>query len=341
MEVLKPGTFTLHVEIRRGSWLESAHEVVASICTPESVTTQNRNLTIFPRSSIKMLQALPLAQVALQNNLALASQRLAFATASHWGEAQHITMAEAWMAELNSEKPTTVESLHCGSHRPYSETAADELARTHSKPTRLHNNCSGKHLGFIQLSRWRREESVGYHRLDHPCQQRILEVLQLFSEASTPLENWGIDGCGIPTWQMRLEDLARAIANFATLARAPGSPIANRSATLALAYEWGPACREVFAAMTSHPELIGGSKDYSSRKTAESRGQYVVKVGAEGVMICAHPEVQTGVALKVLDGAERAAEAAMTFILSGGREATSKLLNWAGEQVGEINVRRP
>jgi L-asparaginase II len=199
----------------------------------------------------------------------------------------------------------------------------------------VHNNCSGKHTGFLTLARHLRIAVEGYERPDHPVQvlvrQAITEMCNVRGEA-LPI---GIDGCAAPNYAIPLKNLAQGMARLGD----PGKlPPARRE-----------AARRLVAAWKAHPALVSGTGRACADLIEGATGATVVKTGAEGVFTAVLPDHGLGVALKIEDGATRAAETAMAKVLvllkaaSEGepkiaKHLRAKVRNWRGEEVGE---RRP
>ena len=179
--------------------------------------------------------------------------------------------------------------------------AADDLVRQGRTPSRLHNNCSGKHAGFLTTAAHLREPLVGYAGEVHPAQLRVKRVLAQLADAPVDTITPAVDGCGVPTFALPVRGLALAAARFA--------------APAALGRLRAEAAGRILAAMTAHPELIGGDGRFDTRIIAAAGGSVVTKGGAEAVHIAICPSAGLGIALKMDDGAGRAAECVMGALL--------------------------
>ncbi|TIT59792.1 MAG: asparaginase, partial [Mesorhizobium sp.] len=100
---------------------------------------------VFPRSAVKAIQALPLVESGAANAYGFGNRELALACASHSGEPAHVELAWAMLAKAGLDET----ALECGAHWPSSHAATVALARAGKAPNALHNNCSGKHAGFL------------------------------------------------------------------------------------------------------------------------------------------------------------------------------------------------
>lgn len=314
------------IELWRGGMLESVHRghavvwdrggIVASWGEPETV--------IFPRSSCKMIQALPLVESGAADAAGLGARQLALACASHSGGRVHVVGVEAWLAGIGLAET----DLRCGAHMPQDREESRRLIRADEAPCQFHNNCSGKHAGFLT---WTRHHRAGpeYHLPDHPLQQAIRRATE--EVADETVAGFGIDGCSAPNFALSLSGLARAMAGFA----APGQDAR------------GDAMRRLVAAMTAHPELVAGEGRACTGLMRAMGGRVAVKTGAEAVFVAIAPERGLGIALKVADGGTRGAEAAITALLihlgllDAAHPVAARLLtgpqrNWRGVEVAEL-----
>ncbi len=285
------------VELWRGDILESVHSGHAVVCDgagqvvmswgdPEHVT--------YPRSSAKMIQALPLIESGAADAWGLDEERLALACASHKGAPMHTTRVTAWLSALGLGEP----DLRCGSHMPGDRPTAEALVRAGERPCQIHNNCSGKHAGFLTLARHLKAgpESV---EIDHPVQKAARAAFE--ETAGEEIAGWGVDGCSAPNFAASLAGTARAMASFATAGQRAGAR--------------AEAQRRLTAAMIAHPELVSGEGATCAELMRACEGRAAVKTGAEGVYVAILPGLGLGVALKIADGATRASEATIAAIL--------------------------
>jgi L-asparaginase II len=210
------------------------------------------------------------------------------------------------------------------------------LARAGAAPSALHNNCSGKHTGFLCVARAMQFDPSGYWRPDHAVQQRVHAVLEDLTGVTLPPDRRAIDGCSVPTWALPLENLALAFAKFGS----------GRGLTPGRA----AAAARLLAACVREPWYVAGSGRFCTEIMQLLGAQALVKTGAEGVMCAALPALALGVAIKCDDGAGRAAEALMAATLARlltlddrqraalGRFAQPKIRNWNDIETGELRV---
>lgn len=286
-------------EIWRGDLLESLHLGHAVICDASGGIVHSwgdPDALIYPRSSAKMIQALPLITSGAAARYGLSSEQLALACASHNGAAIHTDRANAWLETLGLSDS----DFRCGPQEPSDLPARNALIRAEAEPCQVHNNCSGKHCGFLTLS-----SHLGagpeYNAIGHPVQQAALAAFEETTGQSSP--GYGIDGCSAPNFQTTVHGLARAMAWFASA----GDRMGRQS----------EAAQALTQAMMAHPELVAGEGRACTNLMRAMQGRAAVKTGAEGVFIAILPEQKLGVALKIADGGTRASECAVTAILTG------------------------
>ncbi|MHA6264204.1 asparaginase [Arenibacterium sp. CAU 1754] len=286
-------------EIWRGPLLESRHSGHAVICDDKGQILHswgNPQEVIYPRSAIKMIQALPLLTSGAADKFGLTSEQLALACASHNGAAIHTDRARAWLGQLGLDDT----ALRCGPQMPDDKTARYGLIRAYEEPCQVHNNCSGKHCGFLTLSA-HMGAGPEYVDIDHPVQQACLNAFEEVTDLTSPA--YGIDGCSAPNFASTVHGVARAMAWYAS-----AGARSDRASTSA---------RRLVEAMMQHPDLVAGEGRACTALMRAMKGQGAVKTGAEGVFVAILPELKLGIALKISDGATRASECAITAMLIG------------------------
>ncbi len=320
------------VEVTRGPLVESLHRGAAVVCaaTGEQVAAWGDvGRRVFPRSAVKPLQALPLIETGAADRFGLSDSELALACASHSGQPLHVQLIDAWLDQLGLSDA----DLECGAHPPLDAAAARALAAEGRLPSALHNNCSGKHTGMLTTALHMGEPIRGYIAADHPVQRRIAAVLGEMAGAPSEPGIFAVDGCGIPTFALPLSGLAAAMARLA--APAAFGPVRQAAA------------HRIRSAMAAHPGLVAGDGRLCT-EVMEAVPTILLKGGAEGVYAAMLPTRGLGVAVKIDDGAKRAAEVAVMAVLrhlgafSPGQERTLRhrftppVLNVAGKVVGEL-----
>jgi len=294
----------LSIEVTRGGYIESRHKVRMVVTNTDGqiiLQAGDINAVVFPRSAIKPIQALAFIESGAAEALQVSDSEVAVACGSHSGEPCHVAAVGTWLQRIGCSEA----DLECGIHLPYGSTATRNLHRAGQAPSPLHNNCSGKHAGFLTLARHLGWPTKGYIDIDHPVQKHVRKIFSSVCGLNLSKAPVGIDGCGIPTIAVPLFNLAMGMAHLASLTRPPGKPSSKLQ----------NACARVRRAMTAAPFMIEGSDGFSTRMIDATHGRVLVKGGAEGVYAIALPETGFGAALKVEDGAMRAGPVAVGHLL--------------------------
>jgi len=320
------------VELWRGDLLESVHRGHAVVCDGAGAVAMawgDPGAVIYPRSSSKMIQALPLVESGAADAVGLGPERLALACASHQGAAIHTSRVASWLADLGLGEG----DLRCGVHAPSDRPSAEALIRAGEAPCQIHNNCSGKHAGFLTLAR-HLGAGPEYVEADHPVQVAALAAHEETTGEASP--GWGVDGCSAPNFATTVAGLARAMASYATAGGRGGARAAAQA--------------RLVAAIIAHPDLVAGEGRACTRLMRACGGRAAVKTGAEGVFVAILPDLGMGVAVKIEDGASRAAEATVAAILVrlgvlGAQDPVALSLtagvqrNWRGIETGRLLSR--
>jgi L-asparaginase II len=288
------------VQTLRAGRVESAHRGAFAVVDPAGrivLAAGDVDRPIYPRSAVKALQAIPLVETGAADRFALTDAEIALACASHHGEEDQARTAATMLAKAGLD----ASALECGVHWPSSATASRALAAAGLSPTALHNNCSGKHAGFLCVACAESDATAGYVRPDHPAQRRVTRVLSEMTGVSIDEAAAGTDGCSIPTHPLPLAALARAFARFAT-----GAGLDPTRAA---------AASRIRAAIAAAPGMLAGGR-HADTLIARAFGlDALAKVGAEGVYCGALPGQGLGVAIKIDDGAMPAAAMVMAALI--------------------------
>ena len=319
------------VEVWRGGRLESLHQGHAVVCGPGGEIVHawgDPAAVIFPRSSCKMVQALPLVESGAATAAGLTDKQLALACASHAGAAIHTGMVTGWLDGLGLGEA----DLRCGSHWPEDAPARDALIKTDCAPCQIHNNCSGKHTGFLTLNR-HLKGGAEYVEPSHPVQLAVRAAVDETTCETSP--GYGIDGCSAPNFATSVAGFARAMAFFA--GANPDGSLRERAAA------------RLTRAMAAYPELVAGEGCCDTELMRAMHHKVAMKAGAEGVFVAILPEKKRGVALKIIDGSGRGREAAMAGllvklgVLEAAHPATRRYVNavqrnWRGLETGVVRL---
>ena len=286
------------VEIWRGDLLESLHLGHGVVCDDTGQIVRSwgdPDAVVYPRSSSKMIQALPLITSGATDKYGLSDEHLALACASHDAAEIHTSRVRKWLDRLGLGD----DDLRCGPQDPGDRDAFEALIRAGEKPCQCHNICSGKHCGFLTVAA-HMGAGPEYLEIDHPVQQAVFGAFEETTGETSA--GYGIDGCSAPNFATTLHGMARAMAWFASAADRGDRQSA--------------AAHRLVGAMTTYPELVAGVGRSCTALMRAMNGKAAVKTGAEAFFVAILPEQRMGVALKISDGATRASECAITAILA-------------------------
>ncbi len=330
------------VQVCRGDTVESFHRGAVAVVDADGrvfAALGDIDARVFPRSAIKLLQALPLLASGAADRYALTDAELALTCASHNGEPAHVETALSMLHKAGVDDS----ALECGAHWPYLDVAVHALAARGQTPTALHNNCSGKHAGFICLGCTMSGGNAagflsGYVQPTHAVMREVGAAIEATTGSRLADAPMGIDGCSIPTYALPLRSLALAFARM-------GSGVG-------LSTEHAQAARRLRQAIAANPFMVAGTGRFDTRVMAQLGERVFCKVGAEGVYCAALPELGLGVAIKVDDGNNaRACEVVMAAVVQAllpldnatdrsliQSLAAVTLTNWRGMEVGRLHA---
>lgn len=288
-------------EVTRGSRVESIHRGAFAVVDAAGDVVDAAGdvaVPVFARSALKLMQALPLVESGAAEAAALSTEALAIAAGSHSGEPGHIATVRGMLdgAGLGED------DLGCGAHWPRDVEVAVALGANGARPGRIHNNCSGKHAGFLIASKTLGFDRDAYLAPDHPLQRQVRDIIADLSGAPLAGDVCSVDGCSAPTYAVPLRSLAGAFARLA-------------SATAVDARRAG-AARRLMAASMEAPWYVAGTKRFCTRLMEVGAGAIYAKTGAEGVYVAALPRRGLAAAIKCDDGAARASEVCLAAVLS-------------------------
>jgi len=248
------------------------------------------------RSALKPLQALPFVARGGVERFGYSPAQVALLCASHSGEPRHVDA----VADMLRRADCAVEQLQCGVHPPLYYTACEELPPAGAKFTALHHNCSGKHSGMLACCELCGLPTDSYLAFDHPLQQAIRTAVSHLTDVPEGELVAGVDGCSAPNYAIPLDRLARAFARLATVSEDE---------------RYGRAPSTLASAMSAHPEMVSGERRNDLILMRAGRGDWVTKVGAEGVQAIGIRSRGLGIAIKVVDGNPRGLHPATVSVL--------------------------
>ncbi|GLS37201.1 asparaginase [Mesorhizobium tianshanense] len=310
------------VEVLRGAVVESAHRGAIAVFDADGrpfLEIGDTTRPLFPRSAVKAIQALPLVESGAADAFGFGDRELALACASHSGEPAHVELARAMLAKAGLDGA----ALECGAHWPSSHDATVALASAGNLPNALHNNCSGKHAGFLCTCVHAGIAHRGYVKSGHALQEMVRDAMQAVTGAAHDVDHCGTDGCSIPTYAVPLRSFALGFARMAT--GVGFEPVRAKAA------------KRLLSACMAEPFLVAGTGRADVALMGAAPGRIFVKGGAEGVYCAALPELGLGIALKCDDGAGRAAEvmvaACIARLLHTDKALAAKLIEQANPPI--------
>lgn len=236
----------------------------------------------YPRSALKPLQAVAMVRAGLD----LPADLLALAAASHSGAAAHCEGA-ARILQLHG---LPVDALENSTDLPYGVREREEWLRSGGTPTRLTQNCSGKHAAMAATCSINGWPVKGYLEPSHPLQKLVADTVRELTGEDTSATS--TDGCGTPLFALTLRGMARAFGRLAAAEPRPGAAaVENAEAAVA-------------SAMRRHPEMVGG-EDRDVTELMRRMPGLLAKDGFEGVQLVGLPDGRA-IAVKISDGGDRA-----------------------------------
>ncbi len=282
------------LELRRGHIAESIHYGAIAVVDSHGhllYSYGDPQTVAFLRSSAKPLQALPFVERGGVQAYGLTQEELALICASHEGSEEHMRVVHS----LQSKAGISENDLQCGVHMPGDPAAYRALILRGQAPTPNRNNCSGKHSAMLAHAKMRGLPLDTYLDIQHPIQQDILAALAEMCCYPKDKVEIGTDGCSAPNFAVPLYNAALAFARLCDPHDLPQARV--------------HACQQITAAMTAHPEMVSGPREFDCRLMQVGQGHIVCKRGAEGYQAIgllpgalgrASPGI--GIAFKIMDG---------------------------------------
>lgn len=277
--------------VYRGDYLESTHDIHVAVVNSEGKLLYfygDPYRFTFPRSSMKPFQAIPVVETGAADALGYDDKDLSLICASHSGEKIHRERVLNILSRLHLDESY----LQCGTHIPRDIEGYNEMIRNGGELTPVFSNCSGKHSGMLTTVVHLGENVHTYRDINHPHQQRILESIEEVCHFPKEKIEISVDGCGVPVHRLPLFHTAYG---YATLANPEILSTLKKK----------EAIQRIWRAMTTAPEMVGGTNRFDTDLMRAFNGRILAKAGAEGVQCIADRETGIGIAIKVEDGNER------------------------------------
>ena len=281
----------INTNFNRANLTESTHSIkllIKDLNGKTLLSTGNDNEFIYPRSSIKIFQAIPFVKSGAIKNYRLTSKIIALSCSSHRGETYHLKELEKWTKKINFNK----KKLKCGSHYPLNQKAMERMMRLNKNKHELHNNCAGKHLAMVSSCLMNNYDTKNYLSFSHPHQETIRKTFEKFIGNKIKKNQYGIDGCSAPQYCFKIEDISKLLINL----------IKSYNNNFEYSYE----TKLLIDSITNNPNYIGGSDSLDSRIMKITKKNIFCKGGAEGVFLFIDLQKNISGVLKVVDGNERA-----------------------------------
>ncbi len=325
----------IHVDFIRGKRVESSHQVKALVTNVDGkvlLSTNNDNEYFFPRSSIKIFQAIPFAMSNAIKNYKLNTKHIALACASHKGEKFHIKELIKWISKINLK----TKNLQCGIHASLDKSSSEKIIYSRKKFNELHNNCAGKHLGMLTSCLVNNQSITNYLDYNHAHQKNIRKIFNKFTESKLSKKNFSLDGCSAPQYSFKIKSISKALNNLIKSYK-------NN-------YDYSDQVRTLVNSILENPEFIGGTVSFDTKVIKASKGKIFCKSGAEGVFLFIDFQKEISGVIKITDGNERAIPIAILNIFKKFKVMSKvelknlekkekfELKNHAGRNIGCISL---
>jgi L-asparaginase II len=229
------------------------------------------HIPVYPRSSVKSLQASAMVRAGLK----LKPEQLAVVCASHSGSEEHFRVIKSILSDHGLDESAFRNAVDYPLGEPERRAWGDK------DRTQLAQNCSGKHAGMLATCVVNGWDTETYTNPNHPLQKLI--VAEFETLAREKVQYLTADGCGAPLFALTIAGLAQAIH------------------TITVSDD--PVYQEIVSACRAYPLMIAGEGRLTTRLMRAVPGLFM-KEGAEGVEVLSMPDGRTLV-IKCADGSWR------------------------------------
>ena len=266
------------------------------------------DIPYYMRSCAKPLQA----SLLLDYNAGLKDDELALISGSHAGEECHLECAKKILKRFDLDASL----LKCGVHAPLSRTMQDNMLLKGEKNSALHNNCSGKHIGFLVLCKINGWDIDTYYLPEHPLQIKIKNKINELCEVDKNYPET-TDGCGVPILSMPLYNMLKGYENLIN------------------------SYPDIIHAIKHYPYIYGGENRIETEITASCE-HLMAKAGAGGLCIVMNIKEKDGFVVKINDCSMEARRIAVLETINrlgwGKIEYNNKIKTLHEQIVGEIKL---
>ena len=293
----------MRIEYVRDGLVEEFHEGLFMLSTEPYDT-----IPYYLRSCAKPLQATLLIDYGID----LTEEELALCCGSHAGEECHIRVAKQILDKFEIDE----KYLKCGVHAPLARSMQDKMLLSGEKARAIHNNCSGKHIGFLVLCKTKGWDMETYDRPEHPLQNAIKSKINNMCEITL---NYPVttDGCGVPILSMPLKNMLIGYKNL-------------------LQY------KKIINAIQKYPYIFGGENRLDTEIIEKTQG-LIAKVGAGGLCVVFNIKEQIGFVVKINDCSMEARRFAVLEMINrlgwGNIEFDKTIKTLHGQVVGNILIK--
>jgi L-asparaginase II len=275
------------VERYRGATLESFHR--GTVCMVDAGNKVIYSLgdiqqVCFPRSALKLFQIIPLLESGAVEKFGFTLEEIAIMCGSHNGEKEHLRVVNSILKKIGLDK----DLLQCGAQYPTLTEDRNELIKKDILPEDIHNNCSGKHSGFLAYCVFYGLDIQTYIQPHHPLQLAIKKVTAEMNEYPEEQMDTAMDGCTAPIFSLPVYNQAIGYKNIADPSR--------------FGAQRAKSCETIIRAMTKYPYLVAGTKRYCTEMMHLCGDRVFGKTGADGVYSLGFIKEKIGCTIKIDDG---------------------------------------